>query len=73
MTEPQLHALAVLADCAEGATHDALLQNARCDPGALAALVRQGLVRRRTAPMANPPGLIITRYWITEAGSLARR
>lgn len=68
MTAQQRHALAALADCPEGSTRDALITNAGCAPEALAALVRQGHARERTAPMANPPGLVVTRYWITDAG-----
>jgi hypothetical protein len=36
----------------------------------IAALCRRGLAGKRTAPMANPPGLVVTRYWITDAGRL---
>ena len=68
MTKAQRHALAMLADCPEGSTHDALIHNAGCAADALAALVDQGLARVRTAPMANPPDLLVTRYWITDAG-----
>jgi hypothetical protein len=68
MGDQRRHALAMLAACPEGSTRDALIHNAGCTAEALAALVRQGHARERTAPMANPPGLVVTRYWITDAG-----
>ena len=62
--------LEILAGClGEGATHDALLLSSGCTADDLAALVRDGFARQRTAPMANPPGLVITRYWITDSGT----
>lgn len=70
MTRAQEHALAILDDCPEGATHEALVRNARCAPDALMDLVDLGAARSRTAPLANPPGLVVTRYWITDAGRL---
>jgi hypothetical protein len=68
MNDAQRHALAVLADCPEGSTRDALITNAGCDADALAWLVKHALARDRTKPMANPAGLMVTRYWITDAG-----
>jgi hypothetical protein len=66
MTAAESHALAVLADCPAGATHEALTRNAGCTAKALAGLVAAGLARVRTAPLANPPGLVVTRYWLTD-------
>jgi hypothetical protein len=72
MTNTQLKmtdVLRILAGCAgEGATHDALLRSSGCTGKDLGNLVRQGFARQRTAAMANPPGLVVTRYWITDAG-----
>jgi predicted acylesterase/phospholipase RssA len=65
--DAQREAFDILAGCSTGATHDALLA-VGCTETALAALCRRGLVSRRTAALANPRGLIVTRYWITDAG-----
>jgi hypothetical protein len=67
MTAAERRALAVLANCPTGATHDALVRN-RVKPATLDQLVARGLVQRR---FANPPGLVVAHYWITRAGLAA--
>jgi hypothetical protein len=64
----QVGTLRVLADCPNGATQDALINNAGCDLGTLKSLVKLGRVRRRRSTLANPPGLVVVRYSITDQG-----
>ena len=65
MTEHRL--LKTLAGCPRGATADRL-DALGFDAATLASLVRAGLVRTRVATMANPKGLSVTWFYITDAG-----
>jgi hypothetical protein len=70
MTAAERRALAVLANCPTGATHDALVRN-RVKPATLDQLVARGLVETRQRRFANQPGLVVAHYWITRAGLAA--
>jgi hypothetical protein len=59
--------LKTLAGCPRGATADNL-SALGFDAATLASLVRAGLVRTRVATMANPKGLKVTWFYITDLG-----
>jgi DNA-binding PadR family transcriptional regulator len=65
-----LDALKMLDDCPEGATHDNLLSHG-ITAKTLADLVGDGLLRDHIVTMANPKGMRVTWYRITEKGRAA--